>query len=325
MKLDELASRVGAQLVGDGSIDVTSANTLEEAGEGQVSFLANPKYAPQLETTKASAVIVGPGATSTRLALLSSLDPYYSFMQAVVLLHGHRRHPHTGVHHHAHVEPTATIGEGTVIYPGAYVGSRVKIGRDCVLYPNVVIYEDCILGDRVTLHSGTVVGEDGFGYATHQGEHNKIPHTGNVIIEDDVEIGANCTIDRATFGSTVIGRGTKTSNLIAIAHNTRIGPHGLIVAQVGIAGSVSIGHHVTIAGQVGVAGHLHIGDNVTVAAQSGIMADVPDQSMIMGSPAMPLTRGRRVYAIFTQLPEVLERIRALEQQIAELGHQDLPG
>jgi UDP-3-O-[3-hydroxymyristoyl] glucosamine N-acyltransferase len=223
------------------------------------------------------------------------------------------------VHPTAYVDPTATVGEGTVVYPGCYVGPEVKIGRDCILYPNVAVYEKCILGDRVTIHAGTVIGEDGFGYATHGGEHHKIPQVGNVIIEDDVEIGANCAIDRGTLGSTIIGKGTKTSNLIAIGHNTTVGPHGLLVAQVGIAGSVTIGHHVTIAGQVGVAGHIKLGDNVTIAAQSGVINDIPDQSTVMGAPAMPASQGRRVYTIFTQLPELVERIKRLEQALDELS------
>ncbi len=322
MRLDELARRIGAELVGDGTIEVHSANTLEEAAPGQVSFLHNPKYARQLDTTLASAAVVPMGTTCNRLPLLKARNPHYAYTQAVALLHGFRKHPHAGVHPQAHVDPTATIGEGTVIYPGVYVGPNARIGRDCILYANVVIYDGCVLGDRVTIHAGTIIGEDGFGYATDQGEHHKIPHTGNVVIEDDVEIGANCTIDRATFGSTVIGKGTKTSNLIAIAHNCQIGPHGLVVALTGIAGSVTIGHHAVIAGQVGIAGHLKIGDNVTIAAQSGVMNDIPDQTTVMGGPAMPASQARRVYTLFMQLPDLLDRIKQLEQQVAELSHEN---
>ncbi|MGE5610236.1 MAG: UDP-3-O-(3-hydroxymyristoyl)glucosamine N-acyltransferase, partial [Bacillota bacterium] len=300
MKLKELAKWIGAEVVGDPSIDVNSANTLEEAGPGQVSFLANHKYAKQLENTHASAVVVGLTVNSNHVTLLRTQDPYYAFTQAMVILHGYRKHPHTGVHPLACVDPTATIGEGTVVYPGCYIGPEVKIGRDCILYPNVVVYDKCILGDRVTIHAGTVIGQDGFGYATHKGEHHKIPQAGNVIIEDDVEIGANCAIERATLGSTVIGKGNKWCDLIAIGHGTKIGPHGLMVAQVGIAGSVTIGHHVTIAGQAGLAGHLKIGDNVTIAAQAGVMGDIPDQTTVLGAPAMPANQARRVYSIFTQ-------------------------
>ncbi|HEX2972492.1 MAG TPA: UDP-3-O-(3-hydroxymyristoyl)glucosamine N-acyltransferase [Tepidisphaeraceae bacterium] len=321
MKLKELAKWIGAEVVGDPSIDVTSANTLDEAGPGQVSFLANRKYAKQLESTHASAVIVGLTVTSSnsQVALLKTQDPYYAFTQAIVILHGHRKHPHQGIHPKAHVDPTATVGEGTVIYPGCYVGPRAKIGRDCILYPNVVVYDDCILGDRVTIHAGTVIGNDGFGYATQKGVHHKIPQVGNVIVEDDVEIGANCAIERATLGSTIVGKGNKWCDLVAIGHGTKVGPHGLLVAQVGVAGSTTIGHHATIAGQVGIAGHLKIGDNVTIGAQTGVMDDVPDQTTVIGTPAMPASHARRVYLLFMQLPDVVDRLRKLEQAIGELG------
>jgi UDP-3-O-[3-hydroxymyristoyl] glucosamine N-acyltransferase len=319
MRLTELANQIEAELVGDGSIEITSVSTLEEARPGQVAFLSNPKYAKQVETTAASAVIVAPRISSTRVALLKSSDPYYTFARAVVLLHGHRKHPHEGIHPGAHVDPTATVGSGTVAYPGAFVGPRAKVGKDCILYPNAVVYDDCVLGDRVILHAGACIGQDGYGFSTHQGVHHKIPQIGNVIVEDDVEIGANCCIARAAIGSTVIGRGTKLDSLVMIGHNVRVGPDGLLVAQVGIAGSTSIGHHATIAGQVGVAGHLKIGDNVTIAAKAGVMNDVEDQSTVLGIPAMPAQQARRVYSIFMQLPELVERIKQLEQQIEELA------
>jgi UDP-3-O-[3-hydroxymyristoyl] glucosamine N-acyltransferase len=322
MRLDELAARIEAEVIGDGSIDVTGVATLEDATAGQISFLSNRKYASQLETTRASAVIVGGGVTSDRVTLLKTGNPYYAFTNAVVALHGYRKPPHEGIHPSAHVHPSSRIGPGATIYPGVYIGPNVTIGCDCLLYPNVVVDEGCILGDRVTIHAGTVVGQDGFGYATHKGQHYKIPQVGNVIIEDDVEIGSNCAIERAALGSTFIGKGTKIDGLVVIGHGTKIGPHGLLVAQVGIAGSVTIGHHVTMAGQVGVAGHLKIGDNVTVAAQSGVMADIPDQTVMIGAPAMPASHGRRVYSIFTQLPEMMDRLKKLEQQMEELGAGD---
>ncbi|HXE53304.1 MAG TPA: UDP-3-O-(3-hydroxymyristoyl)glucosamine N-acyltransferase [Tepidisphaeraceae bacterium] len=322
LTLKELADAIGAELVGQPNVVIDSAGTLEDARAGQVSFLSNPKYAKQLETTHASAAVVSMGVKTDRLALLRTKDPYYAFTQAVVLLHGHRKHPHAGIHPRAHIEPTATIGEGTVIYPGVYVGPRVRIGRDCVLYPNVVIYEDCVLGDRVAIHANSSIGQDGFGYAPHQGIHHKIPQIGNVIIEDDVEIGANTCIDRAALGSTLVSKGSKINDLVAIGHGTRIGPHCLIVAQCGIAGSVTLGHHVTMAGQVGVAGHLRIGDNVTIGAQAGITNSVPDQSTVLGSPAMPISQARRVAAVFVQLPELNARVKKLEQHVEELGTKE---
>lgn len=327
--LQELAAAIGAEVVGDGNITIDSASSLEEARPGQLSFLSNPKYIKQLETTQASAVVVANGVQSERVALLKSKDPYFSFRQAVVKLHGFRKHPHAGIHPAAHVDPTATIGEGSILYPGVYVGPRSRIGRDCILYPNVVVYDECLIGDRVTIHANATIGVDGYGFATHKDEHgvhahNKIPQIGNVIIEDDVEIGAGTAVSRAALESTVIGRGSKLDNLVTIGHGTRIGAHCLLVAQVGIAGSVTVGHHTTMAGQVGVAGHLKIGDAVTIAAQSGVMSDIPSQSTMIGAPAMPAHHARRVYFLFTQLPELAERIKKLEEQVGELD-ADEPG
>ncbi|HVT87902.1 MAG TPA: UDP-3-O-(3-hydroxymyristoyl)glucosamine N-acyltransferase [Tepidisphaeraceae bacterium] len=320
MRLDELARQIDAEVVGDGSLEVNTVSTLDDAQPGQISFLANAKYQKQLEATKASAVIVAKSISSNnRLTLLKTSDPYFAFRQAVVLLHGYRQHPHEGVHPKAHVEETATIGKGTVIYPGAYIGPRVWIGQDCIIYPNVVIYDDTFIGDRVIIHGGTAIGQDGFGFSTHKGVHHKIPQIGNVVVEDDVEIGSNCTIERAALGSTLIGTGTKIDNLVVIGHGAKVGPHCLLVAQTGIAGSVTIGHHVTMGGQVGIAGHLKVGDNVTIAAKAGVMSDVPDQTVMMGIPAMAASQARRVYLLFTQLPEMAERLKQLEQQVEELG------
>jgi UDP-3-O-[3-hydroxymyristoyl] glucosamine N-acyltransferase len=260
-----------------------------------------------------------------RLPLLKTKEPYYAFTRAVVALHGYRKHPFRGIHPAAHIDPTAVIGEGTIVYPGVYVGPRTRIGRDCVLHPNVVIYEDCVIGDRVIINANSSIGPDGFGFATVQGTHHKIPQVGRVVIEDDVEIGANTCVDRAALGSTVIGKGSKVGNLNAIGHNVRIGEGALIVAQVGIAGSVKIGHHCTMAGQVGVAGHLSIGNNVTLGAQTGVIDDIPDQSTYIGAPAMPAQQARRVYSLFTQLPDLLQRIKQLEQKVEELSSSDEPG
>ncbi len=320
MRLDELAREIGADIVGDGSVEVSAVNTLEAAQAGQVSFLTNARYTKQLETTGASAVIV-PTATKplARVALLRVADAQLAFQKAMVRLHGHRNHPFSGVHPQAHVDPSATVGENTVVYPGAYVGPGARVGRDCILYPNVTIYEGCVLGDRVIVHAGAVIGADGYGFATAGGTHHKIPQAGNVVLEDDVEVGANTCIDRGALGSTFIGRGTKIDDLVMIGHSVRIGPGSLVVAQVGIAGSVTIGANVTIAGQAGIAGHLKLGDKVTIAAKSGVISDIPDGATVMGMPAMPARHGRRVYTVFTQLPELLERIKHLEQQVDNLS------
>jgi UDP-3-O-[3-hydroxymyristoyl] glucosamine N-acyltransferase len=320
MTLEELAKKIGATVTGDSSADVTSCATLDQAKPGQVSFLSNPKYVKQLEKTQATAAVVGLNVSIDRpgLSLLKAKDPYYTFMQAVVALHGHRKHPHEGVHPMAYVDATATVGDGTVVYPGAFIGPGAKIGRDCILYPNAVVYDQCVLGDRVTVHAGAAIGVDGFGYATQEGVHHKIPQTGNVVLEDDVEIGANCAIQRATLGSTVIGQGTKFGDLIDIGHGTKIGPHALFVGLIGIAGSVNIGHHCTIAGQAGMSGHLKIGDNVTIGAQAGVMESLEDKATVFGAPAMPASAARRVYSLFVQLPELVGRIKELEKKLEAL-------
>lgn len=319
LTLGHLAEKIGAEIVGNPKIEVTGVAPLEEAAPCHISFLANPQYEKYLPKTRAGGVIVGRAVSCDHLNLLKTSDPYFAFSKAVVALHGHREHPHAGIHPRAFVEPTATVGEGTVIYPGVYVGARARIGKDCILYPNVVIYDDCLLADRVIIHAGATIGHDGYGYATHRGVHHKIPQVGNTVIEEDVEIGANVSIQRAAMGSTIIGKGTKIDSLVSIGHGAKIGEHGLLVSQVGIAGSTVVGHHVILGGQVGVAGHLKLGDNVVVAAQGGITSDVPDQSAMMGQPAMPLHHARRVYVLLTKLPELLERIRELEHQVAELG------
>jgi UDP-3-O-[3-hydroxymyristoyl] glucosamine N-acyltransferase len=319
IRLDELAKHLDAELVGDPSIVVDSVGALEHSRAGQVSFLANPKYARHLHTTGASAVIVGPLVKSDRVALLRTKEPYLAFAKAMVLLHGFRRHPFGGVHPKAYVDPSASVGADTVCYPGVYVGPRARVGRDCVLHPNVVVYDGCVVGDRVTIHANTTIGADGFGYATVDGAHNKIPQIGNVVVEDDVEIGSGCSIDRATLGSTIIGRGSKLNDNIAIGHGVKVGPGALIVSQTGIAGSTTIGTRATIAGQAGIAGHLRIGDDVTIGAQSLVMNDQPDQTAVLGTPAIPIGKARRVQVLLTHLPELADRIKQLEYLVEELA------
>jgi UDP-3-O-[3-hydroxymyristoyl] glucosamine N-acyltransferase len=315
MRLDELAGRIGAELTGDGTVEVRGGATLESARPGQISFVSNPKYARRLATTQASAVVVAPDVKSDGLNLLKAKNPYYAFQQAVVILDGHRKHPFAGVHRNANIDPTARIGEGTVIYPGVYVGPESVVGRDCILYPNVCVYDRCVIGDRVIVHAGAVLGVDGFGFATDAGVHHKIPQIGNLIVEDDVEIGANCMIARGALDSTVIGAGSKLDGLVAIGHGARIGPGGLLVAQVGIAGSTTIGRHVTLGGQVGVVGHITIGDMVTAGAQAGITGDLESKSVIMGTPAIELRRFKRAAALFKKLPEIFQRLKRVESKL----------
>ncbi|MHC4153537.1 MAG: UDP-3-O-(3-hydroxymyristoyl)glucosamine N-acyltransferase [Planctomycetota bacterium] len=334
--LGELAEYVGGRVCGDSNVLISSASTLGRADRGDISFLANTKYEKQLRTTKASAVIVGretPGAT---VPLLIAEDPYYAFMQIMVLLHGHRKHKKVGIsarasisdsakvgmdchiHDFATVSDSARIGDGCILYPGVHIGQRVQVGNDCIFYPNAAIYDGCQIGNRVIINANTAVGEDGFGYASHKGVHHKIPQTGIVVIEDDVEIGTCCAIERGTLGDTVIGQGSKLGDLVAIGHGTKIGAHCLLVAQVGVAGSTTLGHHCVIGGQVGIVGHINLGNNVTVAAQAGVINNIPDGMVVLGAPAIEANQGKRAYSMIQYLPEMRQNIRSLQNQIEQI-------
>ncbi|MBH0187273.1 MAG: UDP-3-O-(3-hydroxymyristoyl)glucosamine N-acyltransferase [Nitrospira sp.] len=217
-----------------------------------------------------------------------------------------------------------SIGARVTLYPGVFVGSDSKIGDDCILYPNVVVREGCSLGARVIVHSGTVIGADGFGYVPHQGRHHKIPQLGGVVIEDDVELGANVTVDRATLGATRIKQGTKVDNLVQIAHNVTVGAHCILVAQVGIAGSTTIGHHVVIGGQAGLSDHIQIGDQVMIAAKSGVHRSIESNQIVGGSPALPRDRALRVQGVIHHLPELHKLVQSLEQRVETLEKQSKP-
>jgi UDP-3-O-[3-hydroxymyristoyl] glucosamine N-acyltransferase len=332
----ELAEHVGGEVCGDGSRIISGVATLDDAGEGDISFLANQKYAKAMATSQACAVVVNNEVDVDGRTVIRCSDPYYAFTQIVVLLHGHREHEAIGVsdrasiaesarigkkvdiHDFVSVSAEAVIGDGTRIYPSCTIGPGTKIGKDCVLYPNVTIYDGCEIGDRVTIHSGSVIGQDGFGYATHQGVHHKIPQIGGVVIEDDVEIGANCTIDRGTLGDTVIGKGCKFSNLIAIGHNTRIGPHCFLVAQVGIAGSTTVGSYCVFAGQAGIVGHIEIGDQVTVGAQAGVTNNIASGESVVGSPAIPMNQAKRSMLLMKNLPEFRNKMKEFERTLRKL-------
>ena len=343
--VEELAAHIGGTVIGDKARQITHCNGLSSAGATDISFLSNHKYAAHLNTTGAGCVVVGKDTVSMQRsdgwepALIQTEDPYYSSRQILILLHGFRAHPSIGISPLAVVAKTARIGQGVHIHPFAVVGENVeigdntniyphvsimagaRIGRDCIMYPSSVIYDQCILGDRVILQAGAVVGCDGYGFATHQGIHNKIPQIGNVVLGDDVEVGSNTVIERATMESTLIRAGTKLGNSVVIGHNCRIGEHNLLVSQVGIAGSASTGHHVVLAGQVGVAGHLHIGDMVRAVAQSGIAQDISPNKDVGGTPSMDLKHARRVYMHFMQLPDIVKRLREVESELADLKNK----
>jgi len=335
--LGELAEYVGGRVVGDPNIMIKSASTLGRAAKEDISFLANRKYEKQLRTTKASAVIVGKETANTSVPLLIAEDPYYAFMQIMVLLHGHRKHKKVGIsprtsisdsakigadchiHDFATIADEAKVGDGCIIYPCAYIGQGVQIGNDSIIYSNVTIYDGCKIGNRVIVNANSTIGEDGFGYASHKGVHHKIPQIGIVVIEDDVEIGACCGIERGTLGDTVIGQGSKLGDLVTIGHGTKIGAHCLLVAQVGVAGSTTLGHHCIVGGQVGIVGHITIGNNVTIAAQSGVINNIPDGKVVLGAPAIEANQGRRAYSMIQYLPEMRQNIRKLESQIEKIA------
>lgn len=330
---------MSAELCGQPDLRIRSVATLEDARPGQISFLSNPKYERLLESTQASAVVVRPDQDARGQAnLIRTADPYAAITALIVEIHGYRQHrrmcpdprrclidPTATIGENASIYPGvtidqhATIGRNAVLYPGCYIGPRCRVGDDCVLYPNVVIYDDCVLGDRVTIHAGTVVGEDGLGYAPVGGKWVKIPQIGHVEIGDDVEIGANCAINRATLGKTVIGAGTKFSDLIAIGHGSQIGRDCLFVAQVGLAGSVTVGDHVTMAGQAGVVGHITIGNDATIAAKAGVTHSVPAGETVLGQPAVPITEAKRRVVHVAHLPDLHKTVKRLEKEVARLS------
>ena len=334
--LGELAEYVGGRVCGDPNVVIKSASTLGRADEGDISFLTNRKYEKQLRTTKASAVIVGKETPAASVHLLIADDPYYAFMQVMVLLHGHRKHKKVGIspkasiadsakigvdchiHDFATIDDEARIKDGCIIYPGVYIGKGVQIGNDSIIYPNVVIYDGCKIGNRVIVNANSAIGEDGFSYATYKGIHHKIPQTGIVILEDDVEIGACCGIERGTLSDTIIGQGSKLGDMVTIGHGTRVGTHCLLVAQVGIAGSTNIGHYCTIGGQAGIVGHINIGNKVTIAAQAGVINNISDNNVVLGAPAIEANMGRRAYSMIQYLPDMRQSIRELQSQFKQI-------
>lgn len=335
--LREIAECVGGRVCGDPDTMIRSAAPLGEAGPNDITFLANRKYERQLETTEAGAVIVGREMPGVRVPLLVVKDPYFAFTQVLVLLYGHRRHRKVGISPRASIAPTAVIGtdchihdfvtvadnvrigNGCVIYPCVYLGENVQIGDGTVIDANAVIYEGCRVGNRVIIHANATIGSDGFGFATHDDIHHKIPQIGTVVIEDDVEIGASCSIERGTLGATLVGRGSKVGDLVTIGHGAKVGPHSLIVAQVGIAGSATLGHHCVLGGQVGVVGHIKIGNHVTIGAQAGVINSIPDGETVAGAPAIDVSHARRAYAMIPYLPQMRQDIRSLQSQLEKLA------
>ena len=336
MKLRDIAAALECRLEGDGEIEIAGVAGMEQAGAAELTFLANPKYAPRVKQTRAAAILVHEAVRDLPIASLVSSNPYLDFARALALFYQPPR-PAPGIHPLASIAATAEIGEGASIGPFAVVGERVKIGRRAALYPHVVIYEGavigddftahahaavrefCRIGDRVILQNGVVVGGDGFGFAKDsQGRHNKIPQSGPAVIEDDVEIQSLSNIDRATVGETRVKRGAKIDSLVQVGHASLIGEDNIICAQTGLAGSSILGKNVLLAGQVGVSGHLTIHDNAVIYAQSGIGGDVAEGAVMSGSPAFEGREWRRAVTAFPRLPELLKTVRQLEKKIERL-------
>ncbi|MGE5311648.1 MAG: UDP-3-O-(3-hydroxymyristoyl)glucosamine N-acyltransferase [Nitrospirota bacterium] len=335
MTLGELAQRLGAEVRGDSHLRISGVAALEDATETDISFVVAPKYRRLAKQTAAGALIVPPGMEDLERPLLVSPNPYLAFAQALALFN-ERPRAALGVSPKAHlddgvrlgegvsIQPLAYVGEGVIIgdrvtlHGGAYVGAGVEIGDDTFIHPNVTILDHCIIGKRVIIHSGTVVGSDGFGFAQDGGRHVKIPQTGIVRIDDDVEIGANCAIDRATLGMTWIQRGAKIDNLVQVAHNVVVGEDSVIVAQVGISGSTRIGKGVVLAGQVGVVGHLDIGDGVRVGAQAGVTKSIPAGQEVLGSPAVAYREFVRTSGMISRLPDLRKKVMDLEKRLEQL-------
>ena len=336
MRLREIAERLEGRLEGDGEIEIRRVAGIEDAGPGDLTFFTNPKYARELRNTGASAVILSDNAEAAPCAMLRVRQPYLAFAKAVALFVEDDR-PAPGVHRLAEVDSTAVvaadasigpftvvgrgarIGARTVVHPHVTIGAGAQIGDDCVIHSRVSVRERVHIGHRVILQDGAVVGSDGFGFALRpDGTHHKIPQIGGVVVEDDVEIGANATIDRPAVGETRIGAGSKIDNLVQVAHGVTIGRDVLLAAQVGIAGSTTIEDAVTLAGQVGVAGHITIGKGTIATAQTGIPNSVEPGSFISGYPAISNRDWLKSSAVFRKLPELRKTIADLEARLAEL-------
>jgi UDP-3-O-[3-hydroxymyristoyl] glucosamine N-acyltransferase len=336
VKLQELADRLECRLDGNGDLDVTRVSGIQDAQPGDVTFLANPKYEKALAVTRASAVILTDDAPTAPCAMLRARDPYLAFARAVRLFAPVSR-PAPGVHGLAAIAadaslgadvsigPFVAIGEGarighrTVIYANVTIGAGVRIGSDCTIHSNTAVRERCTLGDRVVLQNGVVVGGDGYGFVRRgDGTHEKIPQTAVVVIEDDVELGANTTVDRPAVGETRIKAGTKIDNLVQIAHGVTVGRNVLMAAQVGIAGSTHIEDDVVFGGQVGVGGHLTIGRGAIAVGQSGVTNSLDAGAFVAGYPAIDSREWRKASVLFRRLPEMKRRIEQLEERIEEL-------
>ena len=337
MTLREVADFLDGEVLGDEKIVIKGVSGIEEAEQGQITFLSNPRYNHLISQTRASAIITSRENKFIFKPLIRVDNPSLAFARVVDKFHPRKSVLPSGIHPTAIIAKSARlglnvslgaytvvdenviIGENTIIYPGCYIGRDTRIGNDTLIYANVSIREATTLGNRVVVDCGTVIGSDGFGFITQEGRHQRITQIGRVVIEDDVEIGANVTIDRARFDKTIIGKGTKIDNLVQIAHNVVIGQNCMIVAQVGISGSTTIGNNVTLAGQAGLIGHISIGDHATVAAQAGVSKSVPANTVVWGYPAKPLSIAKRINACIQKLPELFKTVAEIKKRNEQLG------
>lgn len=332
-----VAEHLQGELLGAGQTQLQGFAPADRAQPGDLTFAENDNFFARAEQSAASAIIVGHNLTSsTGKVLIRVKNIRVAFAKALALFFPEPTLP-AGIHPTAvvagsaqiaataHLGPHCVVGErvqigaGVILQAGNHVGADCKLGADCVLFPNAVLYPRTELGARVRIHAGAVIGSDGYGYVQDAGVHRKVPQIGNVIVGDDVEIGANVTIDRGALGPTIIGTGTKIDNLVQIAHNVRLGEHCLIISQAGIAGSTKLGDYVILAGQAGIAGHLDIGSKVTIAAQSGVMHNIPAGTTVLGSPALPDKQTKRQLLALQKLPELLRRVSQLEKRQAATG------
>jgi len=333
--LNEIATLVGGNVIGDGEVLIERIRGIDEAGKGDLTFVANPKYLKKLATTGASAILVSSGQVRKGKNLLIVTEPYIALARLLALFHPEEEetggiHPNAWIEAGADVCATAVVYPGVhicrgahvedraVLYPGVFIGRDAVVGKDSVLYPNVTIYRRCLIGRRVVLHAGVVIGSDGFGFAGPGKENVKIPQIGYVQIDDEVEIGANTTIDRGALGRTWIQRGVKIDNLVQIAHNVVIGEYSIVVSQVGISGSTRLGKGVMIGGQAGLVGHIQIGDHVMIAAGSGVHKDVSAGQIVAGTPHLPHREWLKVEACRSKLPALRETVAILERRITAL-------
>lgn len=334
--LAQIAKIAKGRIIGDKNCVIKGFSSIEEAKEGDLTFLSHPKYLPFAHKTKARAVIVPRGTELPGKPVIQTDNPSLAFAKIVAYSTDNRFQLKKGIHKTAIVakdakvgknaaigpyvviESKAKIGDDTVVGSGSYIGHETVIGKNCLIYPHVTVRERIQIGNRVIIHSGTVIGSDGFGFEAADGVHQKIPQIGTVVIEDDVEIGANVTIDRARIDKTIIGRGTKIDNLVQIAHNVIVGENCIIVSQVGISGSTTIGRGSILAGQAGIVGHIEIGEGSIVYAKSGISKSLPPSSRVFGYPAQPLNEFKKIHASLNRLPRYVKLIQELNKRIEDL-------